>query len=1105
MVLEAHEAAKQISVQVQHGFAGLEIPAPDLTGFNAVAQAVHETLAEIYAEVQDPIEIPPLEVPGLGETKRKVKSTFQDIRETAEAAFFIRDGFNAAFGAIGEDLAQLSAPFLAYEQSLANVNTLLGVGDDAAALYGEGLQAMVGEARQPLGDLTEGLYDAVSAFGQTGDILDIVRINAQAGAAGLTSTADAIALTSAVTKGYGDTSAAAVEHAADLAFQAVRLGQTTFPELAAALPRVTAMSNQLNVAQEELFATFATATGVTGSASEVATQYNAVLAALMDPTADLTKLIEAQGYTSAESMVQAVGLADTIAAIVEEAEASGQPLADYIGSIEGQRLALSLAGQQADDYAAKTEAMQAASGGMATAFERNTDTLQSSIDQMQNELDVLRTSVMENVEGFVLLGTDAMGDLLGWLNDANPALRTTAYGFLFMAEAAVEVAVSGILPLVGYAPQVVKGIRAMTTATWGFVTSMRALKIATGVGVVLVLAELIFSAHEAEGAVRDAGAGMAAMGDDAETAAGKLAKLTDGLHGLTDERIDQRLAVTRGHLVETNLEIAALTRSLFELENDPAFNKTVKDGKAPGHKRLSGEAQRLQAEAQVLRNEIAVLQADSQAFAQAHEQILGEIRAREARAEQAAQRERIRLTEEEQAAAVKAHEALVEQAEKLDIEAISDGHRRHIEEINAWFLRESEAIQARAAEARRAEGANLAEIQQMEAAALDDLSAIYLRRLDERIEGRMDAERDLLADLEAENQAALDGMVEADIEAREQAEEAITDAMARGADERADLAQREFDERLRQAEDYFQSVGNAVADAYAFQRQLSETEIELKQLEYEQERVSLQAMLDQGRISRTEYNLRMKKLQEDELKFQKQADRERESSAVRAARAAANATRQAIGDSLRGYVAEGALAAFASVLEAVPFPANVVVAPITAGAVEGVGNALIAGLGFRKGGFTGHLPADVIAGVVHGGEYVIPADVVGGQPGAFDEFVGLARRGLTLDDMLGVMGLPGYREGGLVAASVVVPASERAARASRRVRGDASAGGLAAEMRAVRQEVAGVRQAVRDLHNTQRIQGSPKLLVEGQDAVAFEEEAAEQRTQERAMKRGGLR
>jgi hypothetical protein len=44
-------------------------------------------------------------------------------------------------------------------------------------------------------------------------------------------------------------------------------------------------------------------------------------------------------------------LQGTIQAIVGAAESSGAPLQSYIGSIEGQTLALALAGPQADTFA----------------------------------------------------------------------------------------------------------------------------------------------------------------------------------------------------------------------------------------------------------------------------------------------------------------------------------------------------------------------------------------------------------------------------------------------------------------------------------------------------------------------------------------------------------------------------------------------------------------------------------------------------------------------------------------------------------------------------------------------------------------------------------
>lgn len=217
-------------------------------------------------------------------------------------------------------------------------------------------------------DLTDGLYNVISAFGDTADTVAILEINAKAAKAGLAETTDAINLTSAVTKGYGDTSAEAVQKVADLAFQAVKLGQTTFPDLASSMGKVVPLAAELKVSQEELFGVMATATGVTGNAKEVATQLRGAFQGLLSPTADMTKLLEAQGYASGQAMIDNLGLKDAIQLVVDHASNSGEPLQNYISSIDGQVLALALAGPQSEVFAEKLDAVGNAAGSASEAY-----------------------------------------------------------------------------------------------------------------------------------------------------------------------------------------------------------------------------------------------------------------------------------------------------------------------------------------------------------------------------------------------------------------------------------------------------------------------------------------------------------------------------------------------------------------------------------------------------------------------------------------------------------------------------------------------------------------------------------------------------------------
>ena len=81
-------------------------------------------------------------------------------------------------------------------------------------------------------------YQVISAFGDTKEVPKQLEATLKAAKAGGASAFDSLNLLSAVTKGYGDTSFEAMMKVSDLAFQTVKLGQTTFPELASSIGRV---------------------------------------------------------------------------------------------------------------------------------------------------------------------------------------------------------------------------------------------------------------------------------------------------------------------------------------------------------------------------------------------------------------------------------------------------------------------------------------------------------------------------------------------------------------------------------------------------------------------------------------------------------------------------------------------------------------------------------------------------------------------------------------------------------------------------------------------------------------------------------------------------
>ena len=233
------------------------------------------------------------------------------------------------------------------------------------------LSPAVGKTTQ---DLTDGLYEIVSGFGDSADSAKTLTLAAKAAAAGSSTTKEAIALLSAVTKGYGDTSLDAQKKVSDLAFTTLKLGQTSMSELASSIQKTTSSSKELGVTQEELFSVFASGTGVIGGAAEVATKLQAAYTELMKPGDALLEAFEKLGVQTGAELIQKFGgLQGAFNALKKVADETGVAVNTLFGSAQAGSLVLYEAGAGAAKATASLEAMQNVVGATDEAFAETTE------------------------------------------------------------------------------------------------------------------------------------------------------------------------------------------------------------------------------------------------------------------------------------------------------------------------------------------------------------------------------------------------------------------------------------------------------------------------------------------------------------------------------------------------------------------------------------------------------------------------------------------------------------------------------------------------------------------------------------------------------------
>lgn len=280
---------------------------------------------------------------------------------------------NVTLPIIGLGIAA-AASSLKINESMANIGTLIPGNIARLRFLKKEIQALGIETGRSQIDIAEGVFQQISAFGDSVDVMDKVRIAARAGVAGRSQTIESFNLLTSVTKAFNKTTKEATQHVANLAFKTNELGQTTFAEMAESMGKIAPLASTLNVKMEEMFGVMATGTGVTGNTSMVATQLASVFGALLKPNKDMEIAFKKLGVASGRELIQQKGLQGSLKALqVLSEKYSETSLAKLLGRKEAMTLAFALNNELADVFTEKLGKMNNVVGAAETAFKEQTE------------------------------------------------------------------------------------------------------------------------------------------------------------------------------------------------------------------------------------------------------------------------------------------------------------------------------------------------------------------------------------------------------------------------------------------------------------------------------------------------------------------------------------------------------------------------------------------------------------------------------------------------------------------------------------------------------------------------------------------------------------
>ena len=386
-------------------------------------------------------------------------------------------------------------------------------------------------------ELANGLYQVISNGVPEDNWIAFLQKSAKASVGGIADLGETVKVTSTIIKNYGLSwdKAGDVQDKIQLT---AKNGVTSFEQLAQALPKVTSNAATLGVSIDELMATFATLTGVSGNTAEVSTQLAAIFTALVKPSSEASKMAQQMGIEFDAAAIKAAGgmrnfLTDLDKNVKAYASKSGmleqEIYGKLFGSAESLRALGPLTGQLADKFNENVEAMKGSAGTIDDAFSIMSSSGAASLQILKNKFAEVGDAIASTMGGImpVLNITAQIGNTVIAVSAMVSGLKNLAK---IQAIVKVRTMAMNAASLVWNATSVRMNalVQVMSASFRGAAVSATTLKLAiqgllisTGVGVAIVALTEVIAAFTSKSAdaqtqAEDTAESMKGIGDAAD-------------------------------------------------------------------------------------------------------------------------------------------------------------------------------------------------------------------------------------------------------------------------------------------------------------------------------------------------------------------------------------------------------------------------------------------------------------------------------------------------------------------------------------------------------------------------------------------------------------
>lgn len=385
----------------------------------------------------------------------KSNATLNKISETTEkvgsAAGKIGDKMMPATAAIAGAGAAASKFSIDFEDGVAKASTIADESEVSIGDLRKGILKLSDDTGIAATEISNNVYDAISAGQKTGDAVNFVQNSTKLAKAGFAEAGQSLDILTTIMNSYG-MKAEEVTKVSDILINTQNLGKVTVGELSASMGKVIPTANAFGVNLEQVASGYAIMTAKGVKAAETTTYMNSMFNEMGKSGTKASDVIkQASGKTFPELIKSGKSVGDILNIMNEHAKKNKLSLSDMFGSAEAGKAALILSNNAGKDFNEMLKSMNNTAGATDKAFEKVSNTtgakLKKSFNQLKNDAIKLGDSIAPIIQKISNLA-GALAEKLSGLSK-NQLDMVVKIGLIVAAIGPVAKLIQGITIVVG--------------------------------------------------------------------------------------------------------------------------------------------------------------------------------------------------------------------------------------------------------------------------------------------------------------------------------------------------------------------------------------------------------------------------------------------------------------------------------------------------------------------------------------------------------------------------------------------------------------------------------------------------------------------------------